>query len=106
MVIVETSVFTRLIRELMSDDEYRLLQEALIIRPDSGDLIKGGGGIRKWRWQADGHGKSGGARVIYYWAVSEDEIRMLYVYRKSRQSDLTQKQIVALREIVQRWSDA
>ncbi len=31
MVIIETSIFTKLITEIMNDDEYRLLQESLII---------------------------------------------------------------------------
>jgi hypothetical protein len=44
MVIVETPVFTRLIKQLMSDDEYKDLQEALVNRPDmGGGLIKGSG---------------------------------------------------------------
>lgn len=105
MLIVETSIFSRLIQELMSDDEYRQLQEALIIRPDMGDLIKGSGGLRKVRWKLEGKGKSGGVRVIYYWVTADDEIRMLYVYRKSRQSDLTPEQISTLKTIVERWSD-
>lgn len=43
MVIVETSIFTKLINQLMSDDEYRDFQEVLVNRPDMGDLIRGGG---------------------------------------------------------------
>lgn len=49
MIIVETSIFTKLIKELMSDDEYRALQEALVNRPDMGALIKDSGGLRKVR---------------------------------------------------------
>ncbi|BFM49701.1 hypothetical protein [Marinomonas sp. THO17] len=40
MVIIETSIFTKLITELMTDDEYKALQEALVIQPDLGVLIK------------------------------------------------------------------
>ena len=50
MVIVETAVFTKLIKEMLSDDEYKNLQEVLISRPASGDLIKESGGLRKIRW--------------------------------------------------------
>jgi mRNA-degrading endonuclease RelE of RelBE toxin-antitoxin system len=71
MVIIETPIFTRIIKEIMSDDEYRELQEALVNRPNSGDLIKKSGGLRKVRWKLQGRGKSGGIRVIYYWMVSE-----------------------------------
>ena len=103
MIIVETSVFTRLIQDLMSDDEYKELQEALVLRPDSGDLIKGSGGLRKIRWSLVGKGKSGGVRVIYYWVTKADQIRMLYVYPKGKQANLTQAQVKQLRMIVERW---
>lgn len=57
---VETSVFTRRITDALSDDEYRLLQEALLRRPAQGDLIEGAGGVRKLRWKEQGRGKRGG----------------------------------------------
>jgi len=105
MLIIETAAFSRLIQELMNDDDYRKLQEALITRPEMGDLIKGSGGLRKVRWKLAGRGKSGGVRVIYYWAVSADQIRMLYVYKKSHQTDLSPDQIAILKDIIERWSD-
>jgi hypothetical protein len=105
MVIVETSIFTRLINELMSDDEYRDFQEALVNRPDMGDLIRGSGGLRKVRWKLEGRGKSGGVRIIYYWVTVDDQIRMLYAYPKGKQENLTQEQLALLRKIVERWSD-
>jgi hypothetical protein len=103
MVIVETTIFTRLIQELVSDDEYKELQEALVSRPDLGDLIKGSGGIRKARWNLDGTGKSGGVRVIYYWVVNDDHIRMLYVYPKGKQANLTRAQVAQLKAVVEEW---
>lgn len=101
MEIVETSVFTRRILELMDDDEYQLLQQALVKRPDLGVLIPGSGGLRKLRWRASGRGKRGGARVIYYWAVRADILLMLFAFRKNEIADLTPKQIQALRKIVE-----
>jgi hypothetical protein len=53
MVIIETTVFTRQVSELLSEDEYRLLQLVLAGRPDAGVLIKGGGGLRKIRWAVE-----------------------------------------------------
>jgi hypothetical protein len=32
----------------LSDEEYRQLQQDLLVQPDRGDLIKNGGGIRKY----------------------------------------------------------
>lgn len=103
MIVIETSVFSRLIQELMSDEDYRVLQEALITRPESGDIIKGSGGLRKIRWKLEGQGKRGGIRVIYYWVTADDQIRMLYVYRKSKQANLTAEQLAILKSIVERW---
>lgn len=105
MIIIETSVFTRRIKELMSDDEYRELQEALVNRPDMGAIIQGTGGLRKVRWKLEGRGKSGGVRSIYYWMRADEQIYMLYVYPKNEQEDLTPEQKKALKTIVERWSD-
>jgi hypothetical protein len=103
MIIIETPIFTRLIQELMSDDEYTQLQQALVNRPDLGDLIQGSGGLRKVRWKLEGTGKSGGVRAIYYWVTNDDHIRMLYVYPKGKQENLTKGQIKQLKIIVERW---
>ena len=105
MVIIETRIFTRRIKELMSDDEYRALQETLVNRPGMGDIVQGTGGLRKVRWKQEGRGKSGGVRVIYYWMTEDEQLYMLYVYPKSKQEDLTAEQKKDLKSIVERWSD-
>ncbi len=89
----------------MSDDEYRALQETLVNRPGMGDIVQGTGGLRKVRWKQEGHGKSGGVRVIYYWMTEDEQLYMLYVYPKSKQEDLTAEQKKDLKSIVERWSD-
>ena len=81
--------------------EYVRLQGALLQMPDLGNIIIGSGGIRKFRWAAKGHGKSGGARVIYYWVVAADTILMLGVYAKGRKEDLTKEEIKELRRVVE-----
>ncbi|MFA5232011.1 MAG: type II toxin-antitoxin system RelE/ParE family toxin [Candidatus Omnitrophota bacterium] len=100
MEIIENSVFTRRIKEILSDDEYGQLQRMLVGNPEAGIVIPGGGGLRKLRWVVSGKGKSGGLRIIYYWYVGEEIIYMLFVYKKSEQKDLTGKQIKVLKEYV------
>ena len=100
MEFIETPTFTRLLTALLSDDEYRGLQNELVQDPARGDLIKGGGGIRKLRYAVQGRGKSGGVRVIYYWAKSRDQIYLLVIYPKSKKDDLTDKEVAILREFV------
>ena len=45
-------------------------------------------------------GKRGGVRVIYYWAVRNDLILLLYAYPKSVSADLTPKQVTQLAQVV------
>jgi len=100
VIFVETPIFTRRVQAFLPDESYRALQLALSFRPEQGALIPGGAGLRKVRWRRPGEGKRGGLRVIYYWDESHDTIYMLFVYRKSRKSDLTQDQLKALATIV------
>ena len=101
MVIIETSIFTRQVQELLSDEEYRELQIALVQRPNAGAVMAGSGGLRKLRWATKGKGKRGGSRVIYYWAVTQDQLLMLFIYRKSEQEDLTREQLKTLKKIIE-----
>jgi hypothetical protein len=101
MEIKETPVFTRRLPEVMDDREYAFLQSALIANPQLGTVIPGTVGIRKMRWSASGRGKRGGARVIYFAALADGQILMLYVYTKNERDDLTEGQKQALRAIVE-----
>lgn len=100
MVFIETPTFTRLITALLEDGEYSKLQEELVKRPDAGDLIRDGGGIRKLRWKRSGTGKSGGVRVIYYWLTEDDQLLMLVAYPKSVKDNLTDRETTILRKLV------
>ncbi|MHB8192958.1 MAG: hypothetical protein ACYDGL_06750 [Bellilinea sp.] len=100
MVIIETSIFTRQVQSLLTDDEYGLLQMALTNRPDLGPIIRGSGGLRKVRWSLPGRGKLSGVRTIYYWAVGTDQILMLLMYAKNENNDLTPDQLKVLRKII------
>lgn len=100
MEFVETPTFTRLLSELMTDDEYAGLQNVLAENPERGDIIRGGGGIRKLRYGLPGRGKSGGVRVIYYWLRDDGQIYMLLIYPKSRKDDLSERETALLREFV------
>ncbi len=101
MVFKETSVFTRQIGRLISDEAYRELQQELIFNPAAGDLIKGSGGLRKIRWRSASGGKRGGIRVIYYWYVADSEIFLLLAYGKTEKADLSAKEIKILKAMVE-----
>lgn len=97
MRFIETPAFTAALRRHLDDEQYRALQVSLLLRPAQGTLIPGGAGLRKLRWRAEGRGKRGGVRIIYYWAVGDDACLMAYLFAKNEQGDLTRAQ---LRELV------
>ncbi len=101
MIIIETSIFTRRVLTLLSEEEYRKLQLALILRPNLGVVIPGSSGLRKARWALEDRGKRGEVRTIYYWAVAQDQILMLMIYAKNEQDDLTPDQLKILRRIIE-----
>jgi hypothetical protein len=102
VLIVETPVFTRRVLKLMSDENYRALQQALVADPERGAIIRHSGGLRKVRWARAGRGKRGGVRAIYYWARGPETLLMLLVYGKNEQDDLTPEQLRILRALVEK----
>ena len=80
---IETRLFTRLVDDYLSDEEYGKLQTALIANPNAGNIVPGSGGVRKLRWAAAGRGKRGGYRVIYFAKMAQGVIWMLTIYPKN-----------------------
>lgn len=101
MKIIETTIFTRKITNLLSSDEYRSLQNELLKNPEKGKIIKGSNGLRKIRFGVSGRGKSGGVRIIYYWIVKSQIILMLLAYPKNEQDNLTFNQLKILKSLVE-----
>jgi mRNA-degrading endonuclease RelE of RelBE toxin-antitoxin system len=103
VIFIETSIFTKEVQDLLPDDAYRELQQAVLVRPKAGRLIPGSGGLRKLRWNLPQAGKRGGLRIVYYWDSPSDTIYMLLVYKKNRQEDLTQDQLRIVSRLMKEW---
>ncbi|HGJ5226288.1 TPA: hypothetical protein ACJXEA_000311 [Legionella pneumophila subsp. fraseri] len=103
MIFIETPIFTEDVKELLSDDEYAKFQEYLADNPLVGDVIQETGGLRKVRWLSQGKGKRSGVRIIYYYVTSTSQIRLLLIYKKGIQDDLTADQKKILRQLNERW---
>lgn len=103
MLFIETDIFTEDVKELLTDDEYREFQMFLAENPDWGDVIQHTGGLRKIRWSANGKGKRGGVRVIYFHKVSDWQIRLLLIYKKGVQDDLNDDEKRQLRALNEGW---
>lgn len=100
MELIETSLFTRQVQAAFLDEEYRAFQLHLILQPHVGKVIPGSGGLRKMRWRLAGRGKRGGVRVIYYCKASNRQIFLLFLYPKNVRSDLSSRELRALRQLV------
>ncbi len=80
---IETRLFTQLVQDYLSDEEYRQVQLELIKNPELGAMVRGSGGVRKLRWRAHGRGKRGGYRIIYFIYRAKEVIWMLTIYPKN-----------------------
>ena len=103
MVLIESAIFTRQVRELLTDEQYTDLQWHLALYPKAGDVIQGTGGLRKVRWASGSGGKRGGVRVIYFHAVSQSQVRLLLIYRKGVKDDLSTAEKKILRKLNENW---
>lgn len=97
---IETSIFTRQIKMIATDDELKALQVELIAQPEKGDLIQGTGGLRKIRMATGQQGKSGSARVIYFLATAE-VIYLVLAYAKNEKESLTAAEKADLKKLTQ-----
>ena len=85
---VETKLFTRLVHEYLSDDEYAALQQTLLADPEAGVVIRGSGGVRKLRWGAGGRGKRGGLRIVYFLRTRQGQHLDAYALPEERCGEL------------------
>ena len=95
-------MFTKLVKQYSSDDSYAELQAELIANPEKGAVIRGSGGVRKIRWAAEGRGKSGGFRVIYFVRNVHGIIWMLTIYPKNVRDSLAGHMLKKIREEIER----
>lgn len=95
---IETSLFTRQIKSIATDDELKELQRELIAWPDKGDTIRHTGGVRKIRMAVGSKGKRGGARVIYFLATAET-IYFLMAYPKNSKDNMTEAEKAELKQL-------
>ncbi len=98
--LVPIGTFQEKALKLLGKAGFDAMLEVLARRPKAGQIIKGTGGLRKVRIARPGKGKSGGARVIYYFHNDNKPLLLLLVYAKAEQDNLTARQMAQLRKHV------
>ena len=102
VTFIELHGFAKRVDELLDDESLLALEIELARHPETGAVIKGGGGLRKVRWAAKGHGKSGGVRVIYYWRTAAGEILLAAIYPKNEKENLRPAEVAELRKQIEK----
>lgn len=98
---IETSRFTALITDLVTDDEYADFQQILARSPAKGSLLEGCGGVRKARMAAKGNGTSGGARILYFHIPNRNLIYLLTLFTKGDAANLSADGKKAVRKLAE-----
>jgi len=76
----------------LGDEELRQLQEELLENPKAGAVLRGTGGLRKYRIAFPGRGKNGGGRATYVDFTVHEAIYLITAYPKSEKDNLTAKE--------------
>jgi hypothetical protein len=68
--------------------------------PDAGDEMRGTGGARKIRFAGRGKGKSGGYRIVTFYAGKDIPVFLLSIFSKGEKADLSQAERNEFKQIL------
>jgi hypothetical protein len=97
--VIETPTYLNSIASIWTTDEAEEFIAFIAEHPEVGDLMPGTRGLRKVRWAASGHGKRGGAWVIYFHRNTEGQVVLLIAYTKAKFDNLPIHFLKRLREL-------
>jgi hypothetical protein len=108
--VIETPAFlASAADEGIGDDERAGIVAHIAANPKDGTIMPGTGGARKVRIAGRGKGKSGGFRLVSFYAGEDIPVFLLDVYSKDSQANLSQADRNELRMILtalpQAWRD-
>jgi hypothetical protein len=89
VTVVETPVYLARAERILDEVQRQAVVDLLTVNPEIGEIIQGTGGARKVRFALGGRGKSGGARVIYFFHNEGMPVFLLTVYTKSQRANLS-----------------
>lgn len=100
ITVVELPEFIKRAAKLLTKGERDELLYYLSSNPKSGSLLQGTGGIRKVRWALKSKGKSGGARIIYFFYNETIPLFLLTIFSKNEKINLTKSERNELAKLV------
>lgn len=99
--VFETGAYLARAGKVLSEVEQHSIVQMIARDPTCGAVMEGTGGVRKLRFAVGGRGKSGGARVIYYFHSDVMPVYLLTVFTKNERSNLTPSERNALAQLVE-----
>jgi hypothetical protein len=100
MTVVETEEFLDHSKAMLTKAERDALVAHLGANPEAGHVVPGTGGVRKIRWATRGHGKRGGARVIYYYYNQSIPMFLLDIHAKNEKANLAEADKRSLKRLL------
>ena len=95
--VVETPTYLASAKEEgMTADERRAVVDIVSADPAAGDLIVGSGGCRKLRVAGKGKGKSGGYRVVTYFAARDLPVFLVAVLAKRSRANFSKAETATM----------
>jgi hypothetical protein len=99
--VVETPDYLRDAKDAhLTEDDCGAIVRHLAAHPDAGELIQGTGGARKLRFAGRGRGKSGGYRIITFYAGEDVPVFLLNVFAKGDKVNLSKAERNELRSVL------
>ena len=102
MTVVETPGFLRDAAATLTEMERMELVSYLAANPEAGEIMPETGGARKLRWRAQGRGKRGGTRAIYYYHDGSLPLFPLSVFSKNEKANLTSAERNEMKKLLPR----
>jgi hypothetical protein len=102
--VIETESYANSVRAAGLTEQERLqISNYISANPTAGDLMQGTGGARKVRFAGRGKGKSGGYRVVTYYAADDVPVFLLDLFAKGDKVNLTKAERNQLARFWRRW---
>lgn len=89
--VVELAEFVAFAERHLTEGERTEIITHIARNPESGDIVRGTGGLRKLRWAAKGKGKSGGVRVIHYCHGEDLPVFLVTGFEKNEMGNIGQR---------------
>lgn len=101
LTVIETKHYWTKAGKLLSEKQMTDVVTTVACEPEIGEVMKGTGGIRKFRYAfREGKGKSGGARIIHLPLLSKGRVYLLDIFAKGEKGNLTKAERNEMAKIV------